>query len=264
MRPRRKTSYRFEDEDDRDGFIRKIQVDRTRTGSETGFPWSLPVLKELEELELHPMVTFFVGENGSGKSTLLEGIAQAAGFAKEGGSRNFNLHQNESWSDVGRALNLVRSTRREQDTFYLRGESFFNVATRVEELAQEPGGGDYFRYYGGRSPHQQSHGESFLALATHRFAGEGLYLLDEPESALSPARQLSFLKLLDRQARRGGSQFIVATHSPIFMSYPEATIYEFSERGILRVSFEETEHFRLTLDFLSNYKVYQQALFRDE
>lgn len=260
MKPRRKTSYRFEEDD---GFIQKVWVDRNRIPDPRRFPWNLPVLRDFEELDLHAKVTFFVGENGSGKSTLLEGVAQAIGFAKEGGSRNFNLHQHESWSDVGRALNLVRGPRREQDTFYLRGESFFNVATQVEEFAKEPGP-DLLQYYGGRSPHEQSHGESFLALATHRFKGGGLYLLDEPESALSPGRQLAFLKLLDEQVRHRGSQFLIATHSPIFMSYPHATIYEFSECGIRKTAFEETEHYRLTLDFLSNYKVYQGALFRDD
>lgn len=258
MRTPRKTSYTFEDDEVLGGgFIRKLWIDREKIPNPSAFPWSLPVLRELEELELHAKVTFFVGENGSGKSTLLEGLAEAIGFAEEGGTRNFNLNQNESWSDIGRALNLVRGVRREKDNFYLRGESFFNVATQVDEFGA-------ISSYGGRSLHEQSHGESFLALATHRFKGHGLYLLDEPESALSPGRQIAFLKLLDQQVRHRGSQVVIATHSPIFMSYPEATIYEFSEHGIQKVAFEETEHYRLTLDFLSNFQVYHGALFRDD
>jgi predicted ATPase len=162
---------------------------------------------------------------------------------------------------MGRTVSLVRGPRREEDTFYLRGESFFNVATRVEEL----GGGDsgFLRYYGGRSPHEQSHGESFLGLAANRFAGEGLYLLDEPEAALSPGRQLAFLKLMDNLVRLHGSQIVVATHSPILMAYPDALIYEFGEHGIRATTYEETEHFSLTRDFLLNPSVYLRELFRD-
>ncbi len=257
MRPRKPARHPLRDEESiGGGFIHRLLVDSSRVPSRRSFPWNLPALRDLDALDLHPAVTFFVGENGSGKSTLLEGLAQAAGFDREGGSRNFNLTERSSWSDAGSALKLQRGVRREKDTYYLRAESFFNVASRIDEL------GIPLRNYGGRSLHEQSHGESFLALATNRFAGEGLYLLDEPEAALSPARQLAFLKIL--HAHASGSQFVIATHSPILMAYPNATIYEFNDRGIQPVGYEETDHFRLTRDFLNSRDVFLRELFREE
>jgi predicted ATPase len=151
---------------------------------------------------------------------------------------------------LARGLEIARGIRREKDGFFLRAESFYNVATQIEEL------GVPVQYYGGRSPHQQSHGEAFLSLATNRFAGDGLYLLDEPEAALSPSRQLAFLRLMHQQVDVLNSQFIIATHSPILMAYPDALIYHFTDDGIAPIEYEQTEHYALTRDFLLNPKQY--------
>jgi predicted ATPase len=206
------------------------------------FPFSLPAVRGLDVLDLHPAVTFLVGENGSGKSTLLEAIAVSLGFNPEGGTRNFHFATRESHSDLHQYLRLTRGAARPRDGFFLRAESFFNVATEIEKL-------DVVHSYGGTSLHEQSHGESFLALMTHRFGGQGLYLLDEPEAALSPQRQLAVLSLL-HDLVRDNSQFVIATHSPILMAYPDAFIYHLSLDGVERIEYEETEHYRVTRDFL--------------
>jgi predicted ATPase len=203
-----------------------------------------------DELRLHPRVTFFIGENGSGKSTLVEAIAVAAGLNAEGGSRNFRFATRSSESELHSAIRLVRGTRRPRDSFFLRAESYFNVATQIERLDAEPGPGSPIGPgYGRRSLHEQSHGESFFALVQHRFRRDGLYILDEPEAALSPSRQMTFLARL-HQLVRLGSQFIIATHSPIIMGYPDARLLELSADGIRETAYEETEHFRITRDFL--------------
>jgi predicted ATPase len=193
------------------GFVREVMLDRDRVPSFDQYPFSIPAVLGLDRLAVHPRVTFLVGENGSGKSTLIEAIAVAAGFNAEGGSKNFSFATRRSESSLHTALRVVRGVRREKDGFFLRAESFFNVATYVDQVGVTGG-------YGERSLHEQSHGESFLALATNRLRGNGLYLFDEPEAALSPSRQLSLLKVIDALARRGSSQFVIATHSPILMA----------------------------------------------
>ena len=204
-------------------------------------------------LEFDRPVTFLVGENGTGKSTLLEGIAVACGFNAEGGTRNFRFATEETHSSLGEILTVARG-RYPRDGFFLRAESFYNVASYIDRLDDEPGlGGRVIDSYGGVSLHNQSHGESFLALVEHRFGGQGLYLLDEPEAALSPSRQMSLLVLMDDLVKRQ-SQFIVATHSPILMAFPGAQIYQLDEEGISSVAYEETEHYRLTRQFLNNPK----------
>ena len=210
------------------------------------FPWTVPAVRALCErgrLDLHPAVTFLVGENGSGKSTLLEAIADHEGLRHEGGSRNMSDPRRPHETELGRTLRFVRGRGHDgnSDAFFLRAESFYNVATLIDDLQVEDS-------YGG-SPHAKSHGESFLALLEHRFRGNGLYLMDEPESALSPNRQLAFLALLDDYVR-DGSQFVIATHSPILMAYPHATILRFDEAGVEPVRYEETEHYRVTKAFL--------------
>jgi predicted ATPase len=174
----------------------------------------------------------------------------AAGLNAEGGSRNFRFATRRSESELHSAIRLVRGTRRPRDSFFLRAESYFNVATQIERLDAEPGfGPPIVSGFGGRSLHEQSHGESFFALLQHRFRGDGLYVLDEPEAALSPARQLAFLARLG-QLVRSRSQFIIATHSPIIMAYPDACLLELTKDGIRETTYEETEHFRITRDFL--------------
>jgi predicted ATPase len=197
-------------------------------------------------------VTFFVGENGSGKSTLLEAIAVSLGFNAEGGSRNFHFETRRSHSELREYLRIAKGIRRPRSGYFLRAESFFNVATEIERLDAEPSfDPPVIDSYGGRSLHEQSHGESFLTLMTQRFGGKGIYILDEPEAALSPQRQLAVLSRL-HDLVLDGSQFVIATHSPILMAYPDACIFQCGTDGISRVACEDTEHFQVTRDFLAD------------
>ncbi len=249
--------------DDGRGFVWSLRLERATVGSFDHYPFSIAAIRELEVLELDPKVTFLVGENGSGKSTLIEAIAVAAGFNAEGGTKNFAFATRRSESELCRHLRLVRSPRRPRDGFFLRAESYFNVATEIERLDEDPfGGPPIIDSFGGVSLHEQSHGESFLALVRHRFRGSGFYVLDEPEAALSPNRQLALLALMYDLVERRGSQFLIATHSPILMAYPGATIFQLSATGgIQRVDYEETDHFLITRDFLSNRESYFKHLF---
>ena len=214
---------------------------------------SLPAVNWLKEhrLMLDTPVTFLVGENGSGKSTLLEAIAVSCGFNAEGGTRNFTFSTRATHSELGEYITVAKR-RYPRDGFFLRAESFYNVATNIDEMDEEPSFSPrLIDSYGGVSLHSQSHGESFLALVQNRFGGEGLYLLDEPEAALSPTRQLTLLGEMYQLVERD-SQIIIATHSPILMAYPGARIYELSENGIASVEYRETEHYQLTRRFLEN------------
>jgi predicted ATPase len=234
----------------------RTQVVRERIADPSAYPFSIPAVAQVDGLTLHPRVTYFVGENGSGKSTLLEGIAVAAGFNPEGGTMNFHFSTRSSESSLGPALRLVRSVRRPRTGFFLRAESFFNVATTIEQLGVVDS-------YGGRSLHEQSHGESFIALALHRFGPNGLYILDEPEAALSPLRQMSMLRRMHDLVQQG-CQFIVATHAPILLAYPEAWIYELDENGLRRVEYDETSTVRVTRDFLGERDRTLAELFAEE
>jgi predicted ATPase len=232
-------------------YLFDVKLRRERVPSFEQYPFSLPVVRNLHTLELHPQVTFIVGENGSGKSTLLEAIATAWGFNPEGGTKNFRFQTRRSHSSLHEYLRLAKSVHRAKDGFFLRAESFFNVATEIEKLDEGPGGPPIINSYGGRSLHEQSHGESFFALMMNRFGGNGLYVLDEPEAALSPSRQLAMIARL-HQLVQARSQFIIATHSPILMAYPDACIYQISDSGIERTEYEQTEHFLVAKAFLNN------------
>jgi predicted ATPase len=228
------------------------------------YPFNLPVVRGLDELSFHPKVTFFVGENGSGKSTLIEALAVAWGFNAEGGSRNFSFDTRPSHSTLHKFVRPVRSTKRARDGFFLRAESYFNVGTQIEKLDAEPfGGPPIIGAFGGVSLHEQSHGESFFALLTHRFRGGGLYILDEPEAALSPNRQLSFLTRLHELVSQN-SQFIIATHSPIILGYPDAWIYQTTPNGLEKIEYEETDHFQVTRNFLNRRQLFLDTLLSDE
>jgi len=233
-------------------FVSRVALLRDKVDSFERYPFCLPAVKSLEQIDMHPQVTFFVGENGSGKSTLLEAIAVSLGFNAEGGSKNFNFSTRRSHSELHGYLRIAKGIRRPRTGFFLRAESFFNVATEIENLDAEPSlGPPVIGSYGGRSLHEQSHGESFLALMTERFGGQGLYILDEPEAALSPQRQLAVLSRL-HDLVLDDSQFIIATHSPILMAYPQARIYQCGADGITQVAYEDTEHYQVTRDFLAN------------
>jgi predicted ATPase len=245
-------------------YVAEIELKRDEVESFDRYPFSLAAVRPLEKLEFHPAVTFFIGENGSGKSTLLEAIAVACGFNAEGGSKNFRFGTRESHSELHRYLRVSRGHPRPRDGYFFRAESFFNVATEIEKLDADPGpAAPIGPAYSDRSLHEQSHGESFLELVLNRFHGHGLYLLDEPEAALSPKRQLAVMtRIYDLVGEK--SQFIIATHSPILMAYPDAFIYQFSANGIERVAYEQTEHFQITRDFLKNPQRMLEILFEKD
>jgi len=207
-------------------------------------PYNVPSVRDLESISFHPDVTFFIGENGAGKSTMLESIALAWGFSMEGGTRSVRLNSAGEAAPLYESLRLSKSFRKPRDEYFFRAESFHNVATYMEELG-------YLQGYGG-SLHARSHGEAFMAVLLNKFKGNGLYLLDEPEAALSPNRQLAALSAI-HQLVRDNSQFIIATHSPILLSYPNAKILLFDGTGITEVAYEDTEHFAITRDFLNHY-----------
>lgn len=236
-------------------FLLSVEYLRESVPDPAAYPFSMPAFANWQGLDFHPHVTFIIGENGSGKSTLIEALAVVAGLNPEGGSRNFRFATRESHSGLASALHAVRGVRRPRDSYFLRAESYFNVATEIERLDAENdprvSSPPIIDSYGGVSLHEQSHGESFFALFMHRLTGAGLYLFDEPEAALSPTRQLAFLARL-HQLIELGSQFIIATHSPIIMAYPSASIFELSAEGIRQVAYEETEHYTITHDFLEH------------
>lgn len=236
-------------------FVSRISLQRDKVDSFERYPFCLPAVRSLDRLELHPKVTFFVGENGSGKSTLLEAIAVSLGFNAEGGSKNFNFGTRRSHSELHEYLRIAKGFKRPRTGFFLRAESFFNVATEIDNL-------DVVDSYGGRSLHEQSHGESFLALMTERFGGQGLYILDEPEAALSPQRQLAVLARI-HDLVLDDAQFIIATHSPLLMAYPDACIYLCGKDGVSQVAYEDTEHFLVTRDFLADPQRMLRTLLND-
>jgi predicted ATPase len=216
-------------------------------------PYNVPAVQALDAIDFHADVTFFIGENGAGKSTVLEAIALALGFSMEGGTRGVRLNTAGAAAPLHQALKLFKSYKMPRDSYFFRAESFHNVATYMDEVG-------YLTGYGGRSLHAQSHGESFMAVLLNKFKGHGLYLLDEPEAALSPNRQLAALRVIHQLVERQ-SQFIIATHSPILLAYPNAKILLFDGSGLSEVAYEDTEHYAVTRDFLNHYPRRLQQLF---
>ena len=218
-------------------------------------PFNIPAFSRGIDIDLTSKVTFFVGENGTGKSTLLEALAECCGFNPEGGSRD---HQRAAFADRSALAQALRLswTPKVVEGFFLRAESFYNFATYIETVSD-------LRAYGGRSLHAQSHGESFMSLFVNRFE-QGIYLLDEPEAALSPQRQLSFLRLLHDLTAGGHAQFLIATHSPIILSYPGAVIFSLDGGGIEQIDYRNTRHFLITRDFLNSPERFFKHLLADE
>ncbi|MBW9170058.1 AAA family ATPase [Clostridium estertheticum] len=230
-------------------YLRRLELKRESVESFSNYPFCLPTIKNLSSLDFHPKVTFIVGENGSGKSTILEAIAIACGFNPEGGTINFNFSSMDTHSELYKYIKLVKGVKKPKNGFFLRAESFYNLASNIDEIDRE-GGPKLVSSYGGQSLHKQSHGESFFAVFMNRFGSDGLYILDEPEAALSPSRQMSMITRIHELVNMG-SQFIISTHSPIIMAYPESTIYEIKDKMEV-VRYEETENYQITKNFINN------------
>jgi predicted ATPase len=238
-------------------YVRGVELQPDAAPGST-YPWDLPAIKALSaQIKLHPKVTYLIGENGSGKSTLLEAIAVAAGMNAEGGSSNFAFSTRQSHSELWKEVRLVRGVHRPATDFFLRAESLFTAATYLEQLPDDP-----LRPYGGISPHEQSHGESFLAVMINRFDPNGFYLLDEPEAALSTQNCLTCVRRIHELVEQN-SQFIIATHSPIILAYPDSTIYACTDDGLEEVDYEDAEPVRLTRSFLNARERFLRDLLSD-
>ncbi len=244
----------------------KIKVNFNNSGIDWNqYPFSLNLVKNLKEIKFPTQVTFFVGENGSGKSTIMEAIANKAGFGAEGGSKNIHFKTSAEKTYLGAekfGQCLTLSWRRKSlSGYFFRAESFFNIANYIDSIAQE----DHQAYdsYGGKSLHEQSHGESFLSFFRHRLNKGGFFIFDEPEAALSPQRQLALLHIIHEQCKNPATQFIIATHSPLLLAYPDSTIYSCDAHTLTSIEYEDTEHYQITKNFLENPDLYLKHLFKN-
>lgn len=238
--------------------LKKVTLLKEKMLPNNEYPFSIPSIASLIEIKVESNVTFFVGENGSGKSTLLEAIADKCGFNTAGGGRNNSYDVYETDSELSEYIRLSWMPKL-SNGFFLRAESFYHFATHIDEVDENG-----YRDYGGKSLLKQSHGESFLSLFLNRFSGQAIYLLDEPEAALSPARQLTLMKIIHDLETQGDAQFIIATHSPILLGYPDADIYSFDHGQISKINYEDTDHFTITKYFLENRKRFLHELFKDD
>lgn len=239
-------------------YLKEISLKENMSPNWDEYPFNIPAIQNLNTLEFHPDVTFLVGENGAGKSTLVEAIALAMGFSSEGGTRNFNLSTADTISPLHKYLKTVKSYATPKDYYFLRAESFYNVATYMAHT-----GGAITAGYGEKELHERSHGEAFMAALSIKLRGRGLYIFDEPEAALSPTRQMAALSAI-HQLVKDESQFIIATHSPILLAYPRAKILYLDDSGISEIAYEDTEHFSITKSFLNNYKKLLRTLLDED
>lgn len=236
-------------------YLRSMILLRDEVPTFRQYPFDLPAVSRLDRLDFHPKVTYIVGENGMGKSTLLEAVAVALGFNPEGGTLNFTFSTAATHSELYKYLRPSRGAARPRDGFFFRAESYYNLATEIDNLDLPIDGPiappPIIDSYGGKSLHEMSHGESFFAAFMNRFSGHGLYILDEPEAALSPFRQMAMLSRIHELIGKR-SQFIISTHSPILMAYPDSRIYQLTPDGIAETTLEETEHFIIMKEFVNN------------
>jgi len=236
--------------------IKRISLDKDEIDDFNKYPFNIELVKNFEELKFKSPVTFFVGENGIGKSTFIEAIAVSLGLPAEGGTENFRYNTNNTTSNLSDYLR-VGTFNKPKTKFFLRAESFYNFSTEVQRLVEEDGFGSLYNSYGGNL-HECSHGESFLKLVQNRFSDHGLYILDEPEAALSPQRQLSLLCLIDQLAKEG-SQFIIATHSPILISYRDGVILDLNN-NFEEINYKDTEIYSLYKMYLDDSEGMQHRL----
>ena len=244
--------------------LKKITLLRDRVKDWAAYPFSVAAVSALYELTLHSRICFFAGENGTGKSTLLEAIAAHYGFGREGGNRNFSNDSTGSNHSVDPLIRTLRLSfdKRTGAGYFLRAESFFNTASYIDNLDQEASGSPPLRdFYGGRSLHTRSHGETFFTLLDLKFRRNGLFLLDEPEAALSPQRQLAFLVLIHDVLRKyKDAQFIISSHSPILLGYPNAQILSFDDGSIHEVEYEETSSAQIVQHFMNEREAFLEEL----
>ncbi|WP_432409564.1 AAA family ATPase [Wukongibacter sp. M2B1] len=244
-------------------FLKEIKFNWEESINVNSYPFNIPSLRSVDSIDTEYNVVFFLGENGSGKSTLLEALASKCGFATVGGSRNQILSDNRGNFELSKIMKLSWFPKI-NNGFFLRAESFFNFANYLDNLAEDKynSSEEVYMSYGGKSLHHQSHGESFISLFNNRFKRKGIYILDEPEAALSPQSQLGFLRMIWELESRGVAQFIIATHSPILLSYPKSRIYSMNGGIVEKINYKDTEHYNLTKDFLNNPEMFLSKILR--
>lgn len=242
-------------------FIQSVSIDWCRIEQDS-YLHGIEAVRGIESLDFEKDITFFVGENGTGKSTLIEAIAVACGFNPEGGTMNYRFSTYDDVSELSDAIRITKGYRRARSNYFFRAESFFNVASKAEDYRDVTPKELFYRRYGGKALHEQSHGESFLAYF-QSFDQEGLYIMDEPEAALSPQRQLTLFIQIVKMAEKG-SQFIIASHSPILLGIPGADIISFDDGRVRRCSYEETESYQVMEMFINNRERLVERLLNGE